>query len=92
MRGSLILFSLLLLQGCQSDFDKCMETEVPRAEKAMGISQLAHDLTRFRDASLGLVLGMEFALKFNELYEEIESPKYARLSDYPDYACTGKGR
>lgn len=89
MRGSLIVFSLLLLQGCQSDFDKCMETEVPRAEKAMGISQLANDLTRFRDAAIGLVLGMEFALKFNELYEEIESPESMPASpDYPDYACT----
>jgi len=89
MRGSLILFSLLLLQGCQSDFDKCMQTEGPRAEKAMGIFQLASDLTRFREASLGSLLQMEFAIKYNELYGDIDSPESMPSSpDYPGYACT----
>ena len=89
MRGSLILFSLLLLQGCQSDFDKCMETEAPRAEKAMDLSQLASNLTRFRDASTGLVLANEVILKFQEFDGVIERPEsIPDYPEYPDFACT----
>ena len=52
-----------------------METEAPRAEKAMDLSQLASNLTRFRDASTGLVLANEVILKFQEFDGVMSGPR-----------------
>lgn len=94
MRAIIVVSSMVFLVGCQSDFDRCMETELPRAEKTFGISQLESDLTRFRDASEGFILGMTHVTKYASLYQDVKEPEsMPKYPEYPEFVCgdlTGK--
>lgn len=94
MRAIIVVSSLVFLAGCQSDFDRCMDAEFPRAEKTFGISQLESDPTRFRDASDGFILGIEYVIKYDGLYQDVKEPdSMPNHPEYPEYVCsdlTGK--
>lgn len=81
--------SLALLVGCQSDFDRCMETEFPRAEKTFGIPQLASAPMRFRDASDQYFLRNEFFIKYANTVKDVPEPENKPTRpDYPDFDCS----
>ena len=49
---------ILLLTGCQSEFDKCMDTELPRAEVLAGIEterMAGKRLDEVRDLTLKII-------------------------------------
>lgn len=87
MRHTIIFASIVLLSGCQSEFDKCMETEAPRAESILALSDMATAITDFKSAS-------SFALKLSEAEANFEGERASSepagrpvQPKSPDYNC-----
>ena len=82
----LFIIPFLLLVGCESGFDKCMNTELPRAEKVAG-------LNAEREAGLQLISIKETTEKY-ELAGEggdawvVKNPPPLGRPEYPDYKCS----
>ena len=51
MRTIIVLASIVFLSGCQSDFDKCMKTEAPRAGSILAMNDMAANITAFKSTS-----------------------------------------
>lgn len=78
---------ILLLAGCQSEFEKCMATELPRAEMR---ANLEHE----RNAGRALVSLQDFSgklsaitIRMDKWYEQNPLPSELQ---YPKYKCSGK--
>ena len=82
----LFIIPFLLLAGCASEFDKCMNTELPRAEKISG-------LNAEREAGLQLMSLREtlekwgLAAKAVAAWEKTNPPPLD-IPEYPDYKCS----
>lgn len=83
----IILLASYILAGCQSEFDKCMDTELPRAEVLAGV-----EAERTAGKRLGEVRDLQ--LKINNVDKGIdawneENPLPSEL-EYPPYNCSSK--
>ena len=83
----IILLASYILAGCQSEFDKCMDTELPRAE-------VLADIEAERTAGKRLGEVRDLTLKIINVDKGIgawdeENPLPSEL-EYPLYNCSGK--
>ena len=88
MRITTVLVSMVLLSGCQSEFDNCMEAELPRAESILAVGEKANAITTFKLASSkGLSLSeaeAKFQLEVASLPTPEGRPVYPKS---PPYSC-----
>jgi hypothetical protein len=74
MRATIVLVLTFFLISCESDFDKCINTELPRAETLVG-------LEAEREAGRQLVLMREVKQKLDVVEEEMEI--WIKKNPYP---------
>ena len=89
MRTTIVLFLCLSLIGCESDFQKCMNTELPRAEELSGIEaelEAGRRLVAMRDF-VNQMYDMDAGVK---LWGK-ENPPPPGMPKYPAYSCSGFG-
>ena len=88
MRYTIIFASIVLLSGCQSEFDKCMETEAPRAESTLALSDMAAAITDFKSKS-SFVLKVYEAEAASQIEISNSAPGGRPVQpDYPSYGCS----
>ena len=46
-----LIVKAIFVSGCQSEFDKCTEAELPRAQEVLRLSDLGVELVRFKSAA-----------------------------------------
>lgn len=88
MRAIVIFVSTVLLSGCQSDFDKCMETEAPRAEAILALSDLSEAITNFQSASIFALMLYQAEANFESERASSEPEGRPVYPEYPTYACS----
>ncbi len=78
----LLIITFLLLVGCESGFDKCMNTELPRAEKIAG-------LKAEREAGLKLIPMRKHLVNAaeTEILLQKNVPQPTSLPKYPSFKC-----
>jgi len=76
---------ILLLAGCESDFDKCMNTELPRAETLTGIEaerEVGRQLLDLRNHHKALIDAYEKMIQWGQA-----NPRPADYPTGPDNTC-----
>ena len=88
MRTIIVLASIVFLSGCQSDFDKCMETEAPRAGSILALNDMATNITAFKSTSNFFVMMQQGEVIFETERAESEPAGYPASPSYPPYTCS----
>lgn len=89
MRHTIIFASIVLLSGCQSEFDKCMETEAPRAESILALSDMAAAITEFKSTSSFFTKMQQANANFQIERANSEPSGRPAMPSYPSYGCSG---
>lgn len=89
MRYTIIFASIVLLSGCQSEFDKCMETEAPRAESILALSDMAAAITEFKSTSNFFTKVQQANANFQIERANSEPSGRPVMPSYPSYGCSG---
>lgn len=83
-----LCLAVILMTGCESDFDKCMRTELPRAVTDSGLDEARGVLLQFEAASLTadyLTLAEEARRKWASKNPKPSEPKAPSLSDFEQF-------
>jgi len=89
IRWITVLVLSLFLTGCDSEFDKCMNTELPRAETIAGLEaerEVGRQLVSLRSLSQAADAVYEGMKVWGE-----ENPRPSGYPEYPEYKCSGLG-
>ena len=90
MRTKIVVALTLLLVGCQSGFDRCMDTELPRAEITTGLEaerQIGRELVAFRSRWAKVY---RVATYMKLWIEENPAPSDPEWREWPKWNCTDK--
>ena len=83
-----IVFALIVVLSGQSEFDKCMETEAPRAESILALSDMAAAIADFKSKS-SFVLKLYEAEAASQLEISNSEPAGRPVQpQYPPYTCS----
>ena len=88
MRYTIIFASIVLLSGCQSEFDKCMETEAPRAESILALSDMSSAITDFKSESNFMLMFMQAEASTQLELASTEPAGRPVQPQYPPYTCS----
>lgn len=87
MRKAITIVAILFLAACESDFDKCMKAEVPRAEESLGLAEANSKFERATEYSKTISLLMPIQEVEQNWLSQNPAPEGP---EYPDYECSGR--
>jgi len=87
MRTTIVLVLSLALIGCESDFQKCMNTEVPRATKTLNIDNLREDILELQAMKDDVLINVKNLPAIERYLEANPAPDHGlNMQDYlPNY-------
>ena len=89
MRNTIIFASIAFLSGCQSEFDKCMETEAPRAESTLALSDMDAAIADFKSTASFVIKMQQVEAKPQFKLLNIAPAGRPVRPSYPTYGCSG---
>ena len=82
-----LIVTALFVTGCQSDFDKCIEAELPRAQEVLRLSDLGVELMRFKSGAKLFTDNWKVVPIVEPQIKNIAGPKRPSMPSPPPFDC-----